>query len=202
MAELVKEGKVKYLGLSECSAQTLRRAHAVHPISAIQVEYSPFALDIEDESLNVLHTAKELGVTVVPYGPLGRGLLAGKFTGPEELEEGDSRKQLPRFFKENWPNIETLVQKLKDVGEAHKATSGQIALAWLLAREGNIIPIPGTTRIAALKENLGALQIELTPGEIKTIQEAAEFAHNSHTGPRYPEAFASMSYADTPPLEG
>jgi len=198
MAELVKEGKVKYLGLSECSAQTLRRAHAIHPIAALQVEYSPFTLDIEDdENLKILSTAKELGVAIIAYGPLGRGLLTGRYTGPEDFEAGDVRKTLPRFSKENFPNILALAQRFKEIGEAHNATSGQIALAWLLAQDESIIPIPGTTRISALTENLGALNIKLSSDELRSLREAAEKTNKAHIGSR--SQYAGVAYMSTPP---
>lgn len=147
MAELVKEGKVKYLGLSECSADTLRRAHAVHPISALQVEYSPFTLDIEDPKIGLLKVARELGVAIVAYSPLGRGLLTGQFKGPEDFEAGDFRLTVARYSKENFPNILKLVDGLKGIGEKHGATAGQVALAWLLAQGDDVLPIPGTRSV-------------------------------------------------------
>ncbi|KIM85447.1 hypothetical protein PILCRDRAFT_817469, partial [Piloderma croceum F 1598] len=146
MADLVNAGKVKYLGLSECSAATLRRAHAVHPISALQVEYSPFALDIEDDKIALLKTARELGVTIVAYAPLGRGILTGQYKSPDDFEESDFRRSLPRFGKENFPNILKIADAMKQIGEKHNATAGQVSLAWLLAQGDDVIPIPGTTK--------------------------------------------------------
>ncbi|CAK5274103.1 unnamed protein product [Mycena citricolor] len=147
MAELVKEGKVKHLGLSEVSANTLRRAHAVHPIAAVQVEYSPFTLDIEDPKIALLKTCRELGVTVVAYSPLGRGLLTGAYKSSADFPEGDFRLFIERYNEKNFPNILKIVDGLGKVGEKHQASSGQIALAWLLAQGEDIIPIPGTKKI-------------------------------------------------------
>jgi aryl-alcohol dehydrogenase-like predicted oxidoreductase len=147
MAELVSAGKVKYIGLSEVSASTLRRAQAIHPIAAVQVEYSPFTLDIEDSKLDILRTARELGITIVAYSPLGRGLLTGQYKSPDDFEEGDFRKTVPRYSKENFPNILAIADELKKVGEKHSATAGQVALAWLLAQGDDVIPIPGTRKI-------------------------------------------------------
>jgi aryl-alcohol dehydrogenase-like predicted oxidoreductase len=149
MASLVQSGKVRYLGLSECSARTLARAHAVHPISALQVEYSPFTLDIEDPSLNLLATARSLGVTIIAYSPLGRGLLTGQYKGPEDFEEGDLRRSagVPRYSKENFPRILELVDGLKAIGAKYNASAGQVALAWLLAQGTDVIPIPGTRKL-------------------------------------------------------
>ncbi|THH00720.1 hypothetical protein EW026_g1867 [Hermanssonia centrifuga] len=181
MAEFVKAGKVKYLGLSECSAQTLRRAHAVHPISALQIEYSPFILDIEDEKVGLLKAARELGVAIVAYSPLGRGLLTGSIKSPGDFPEGDFRGIVPRFSKENFPNILKIVEGLKAIGDRHGATSGQVSLAWLLA-QGDVIPIPGTKKIKYLKENVGALKLKLTEkdvAEIRAIAEAADLPGES-----------------------
>lgn len=147
MAQAVKSGKVKYLGLSECSAATLRRAHAVHPIHAVQVEYSPFTLDIEDPKIAVLQTARELGIAVVAYSPLGRGLLTGAYKSPDDFDEGDFRRRVERYNHQNFPKILKLVDGLKAIGEKHGATAGQVSLAWLLAQGDDIIPIPGTTKV-------------------------------------------------------
>ncbi|CAL1702449.1 unnamed protein product [Somion occarium] len=199
MAELVKEGKVKYLGISECSAATLRRAHAVHPISALQVEYSPFTLDIEDEKVGLLKTAKELGIAVVAYSPIGRGLLTGQYKGPEDFDEDDFRRKIPRYSKENFPNILKLADGLKKIGERHNATAGQVALAWLLAQDPSIIPIPGTTKVKYLEENLGALNVRLSSEELLEVRKVAEEA-NACQGLRFPEAFGAVHFADTPAL--
>ncbi|KAI0792040.1 NADP-dependent oxidoreductase domain-containing protein [Abortiporus biennis] len=200
MAELVKEGKVRYLGLSECSEQTLRRAHAVHPISALQVEYSAFTLDVEDEKIGIVKACKELGVAIVAYGPLGRGLITGKYKGPEDFEEDDFRRQIARYSKENFPNILKLADGLKKIGERHGATGGQVALAWLLAQGDNVIPIPGTTKVKYLDENLGALKLKLTAEELQEVRDVAEKS-NSAQGLRQPPAFMEVQFGNTPPLE-
>ncbi|KAL7283966.1 Aldo/keto reductase [Trametes coccinea BRFM310] len=200
MAEQVKAGKVKYLGLSEVSADTLRRAHKVHPISAVQVEYSPFALDIEDEQIGLLKTARELGVKVVAYSPVGRGLLAGKFKSPDDLPENDGRRYLPRFSKENFPKVLQVVDSIKTIASKYDATPAQICLAWLLAQGEDIIPIPGTTKVANLKENLGAMDVKLAPQDVEDIRKIAVVADKT-VGPRYNEAGMQLLFADTPPLE-
>ncbi|EPQ53765.1 Aldo/keto reductase [Gloeophyllum trabeum ATCC 11539] len=200
MAELVKEGKVRYLGLSEISSATLRRAHAVHPIAAIEVEYSPFTLDIEDEKIGLLKTARELGVKIIAYSPLGRGLLTGRYKSPDDFDEGDFRRRVPRYSKENFPNILKLVDGLKAIGERHGATAGQVALAWLLAQGDDVIPIPGTTKVENLKENLGAVSVKLTQQEVEEIRALAEKS-NSAQGARYPPDLVETLFSDTPPLE-
>lgn len=200
MAELVKSGKVKYLGLSECSSATLRRAHAVHPIAAIQVEYSPFTLDIEDEKIGLFKTAKELGVAVVAYSPLGRGLLTGQYKGPEDFDEDDFRRKIPRYGEENFPNILNLVDGLRTIGQKHNnASAGQVALAWLLAQDPSVIPIPGTTKVKNLEENLGALSLKLTPEDLQAVRDVAKRADAEH-GDRYPEFIMRFLFADTPEL--
>ncbi|KAI0711525.1 Aldo/keto reductase [Earliella scabrosa] len=200
MAELVKAGKVKYLGLSECSENTLRRAHAVHPISAIQVEYSPFTTDIEDEKIGLLKAARELGVKVVAYAPLGRGLITGKYKGPEDFTPDDYRRAIPRYSKENFPNILKIADGLKKVGEKYGATAGQVAIAWVLAQGEDIIPIAGTTKIDNLKENLGALKVRLTPEDVAEVRKYADAA-NATVGDRYPRSLQHSLFIDTPPLQ-
>ncbi|OCB86492.1 Aldo/keto reductase [Sanghuangporus baumii] len=200
LAEFVKTGKIRHIGLSECSAETLRRAHAVHPIAAVQVEYSPFTLDIEFPEVNVLKTARELGVAVIAYAPLGRGLLTGKYKSPDDFEEGDFRRTVPRYSKENFPNILALAAALQKIGEKYGATAGQVALAWLLAQGGDIIPIPGTTRISALKENLDAAKIKLSAEDVAEVRRIAENAEASKHGQRYPEYAVAALFADTPAL--
>jgi aryl-alcohol dehydrogenase-like predicted oxidoreductase len=143
MAELVKAGKVKYLGLSECSATTLRRAHAEHPIAAVQLEYSPFALEIESEQTPLLKTARELGVAIIAYSPLGRGLLTGKYKGPEDFDANDARKFFPRFSAENFPKNLVVVDKISEMAKKKGATPGQLTLAWIMAQGEDFIPIPG-----------------------------------------------------------
>jgi len=197
MAEFVRAGKVKYLGLSECSAETLRRAHAVHPISAFQVEYSPFTLDIEDENVGLLKTCRELGITVIAYSPLGRGLITGQYKSPDDFEDGDFRRSVARYSKENFPRILQLADGLKQIGEKHNATAGQVALAWLLAQGEDIIPIPGTRKTKYLKENLGALKVNLTPADLQQVRVEAQNA-DAAQGDRYPNMDAI--FVDTPKL--
>jgi len=197
MAEFVKAGKIKYLGLSECSADTLRRAHAVHPISAFQVEYSPFTLDIEDEKIGLLKTCRELGITVIAYSPLGRGLLTGRYKSPDDFEEGDRRRVFPRFSKENFPKVLQLTDGLKKIGEKENATASQVALAWLLAQGDDIIPIPGTRKTKYLEENLGALKVHLTPADLQQVRAEALNA-DAGQGDRYPNM--DLIFVDTPKL--
>ncbi|KAJ7675441.1 NADP-dependent oxidoreductase domain-containing protein [Mycena rosella] len=169
MAELVKEGKVKYLGLSECSAKALRRAHAVHPISALQIEYSPFVLDIEDPKIALLETARELNVTIVAYSPLGRGLLTGQYASaqksPDDFEKDDFRRTVPKYFIRSGelPEDPRRVSRLKSIGEKHNATSGQVTLAWILAQGPEFVVIPGTKKIKYLQENMGQPQSNSAP---------------------------------------
>ncbi|KAI0783836.1 Aldo/keto reductase [Irpex lacteus] len=186
LAELVAAGKVRYIGLSECSADTLRRAHAVHPISAIQVEYS-------------LHSG-ELGVKVVAYSPLGRGILTGRIKSPEELADNDIRRKIPRFSAENLPKINQVVDAIDAIASKHKATPGQVALAWLLAQGDDIIPIPGTSKIENLKENLGALSLQLTAEDVAEVRRLAEAAEGQ-IGERNMPLGLKLSFADTPALE-
>ncbi|KAF7793535.1 hypothetical protein EIP86_004649 [Pleurotus ostreatoroseus] len=147
LKELVEAGKIHHIGLSECTADTIRRAHAVHPVAAIQIEYSIFTLDHEHPDVGVIKTARELGITIVAYSPLGRGLLTGKYTSPDAFDEKDLRCGLPRFSKENFPKVLKVVEAVKTIADKYNATPGQIALAWLLAQGTDIIPIPGTTNI-------------------------------------------------------
>ncbi|TBU27366.1 Aldo/keto reductase [Dichomitus squalens] len=199
MAEQVKAGKVRYLGLSEVSADTLRRAYAIHPIAAVQVEYSPFTTEIEDEKIGLLKAARELGVRIVAYGALGRGLLTGKYTDPDQFPPTDFRRTIPRFSKENFPSILKIAEGLKKVGEKHGASSGQVALAWVLAQGEDIIPIVGTTKFDNLKENLGAYDVKLSPGDVAEVRRLADGA--SVPGDRYPARLFHTLFADTPALQ-
>ncbi|KAJ2811492.1 hypothetical protein H4S07_002030 [Coemansia furcata] len=168
MAELVKEGKVRYIGISECTADQLRRAYKVHPIAAVQLEYSPWTTHIETNGL--LDTCRELGVTVVAYSPLGRGFMTGQIRSIDDLDKDDWRRTNPRFKPEHFANNLKLVDAFEDLAKKRSCKAGQIALAWLLAQEKNLIVIPGTKRIKYLDENLGAGQIMLTEEEIKTLR--------------------------------
>lgn len=170
MAELVQAGKVRHLGLSEASATTIRRAHAVHPITALQSEYSLFTRDLEDE---ILPTIRELGIGLVPYSPLGRGLLTGALT-PEKLEPGDFRRggYLPRFEGEALEANLALVARVRELAEAKGVTPGQLALAWVLAQGDDVAPIPGTKRVRYLEENVAAAAIELTADDLAALERA------------------------------
>ncbi|KAI9880984.1 MAG: hypothetical protein M1830_009478 [Pleopsidium flavum] len=199
MAELKKEGKIKYLGLSECSSTSLRRAHAIHPISAVQIEYSPFSLDIEDPQINLLSTCRELGVAVVAYSPLGRGFVTGQYKSRDDFEEDDFRRLSPRFSEENFPKNLKLVDEIAALAKSKGCTPGQLTLAWLLKQGNDIIPIPGTKKVKYLEENLAALKVDLSKDEVAEIRKAVENAE-VHGG-RYPEAMAGALFADTPPLK-
>ncbi|EIM91237.1 Aldo/keto reductase [Stereum hirsutum FP-91666 SS1] len=199
LAEFVKAGKVKYLGVSEASAAALRRAHSVHPISAYQVEYSPFALDVEDPKIGIMQTCKELNITLVAYSPLARGVLTGQYKSPKDFPEGDTRPFMPRFSEENFPNILQLVEDIDNVGKKHNATAAQVTLAWLMAQGENVIPIPGTRNVKRLDENLGAATVKLTPEEVATLRKAAEKADLPGV-PRYPPGFNDHTFIDSPSL--
>src|ERR1700755_1015507 len=168
MAELVQEGKVRHLGLSEAAPDTIRRAHAVHPITALQTEYSLWTRDVESE---VLPPCRELGIGFVPYSPLGRGFLSGRFKSPDELDDGDFRKHGPRFTGENLDANLDLAKKVEELAEAKGCTPAQFALAWVLAQGDDVVPIPGTKRREYLEENVAALDVKLTPEDLKRINE-------------------------------
>jgi len=166
MATLVEEGKVRHLGLSEASAETLRRAAAVHPITALQTEWSLWTRDIEE---HILPAARELGIGVVPYSPLGRGFLSGRFTSPDELDENDFRRHGPRFTGENLERNLRLVEKVREIAAEKGCTPGQLALAWVLAQGDDVVPIPGTKRRTYLEENLAAVDVQLTAEDLARI---------------------------------
>ena len=183
MAALVQQGKVRFLGLSEASPATLRRAHAVHPISALQTEYSLWSRDPEDE---ILPTCRELGVGFVPYSPLGRGFLTGQIQKFEDLEADDYRRQSPRFQGDNFAKNLEMVARIKEIAGEKHCTASQLALAWVLAQGQDLVPIPGTKRRKHLEENLGALDVTLTPDDLARIDEAAP--KDAAAGGRYTEA--------------
>ncbi len=185
MAELVKQGKVRYIGLSEASAATIRRATSVHPISALQSEYSLWSRDIEDE---IIPTIQELGIGLVAYSPLGRGFLSGTVTSIEDLAPDDYRRNSPRFQGENFNKNLELVERVKEIATERSVTPGQLALAWLLAKSNDIVPIPGTKRRTYLEENVAATDIKLTPAELQRIEEVAP--KNSFMGDRYSDMSA------------
>ncbi|GAA0953347.1 aldo/keto reductase [Kribbella koreensis] len=178
LAELVQAGKIKHIGLSEASADTIRRAHAVHPIAAVQSEWSLFSRDIEAE---VLPVCRELGIGIVAYSPLGRGMLTGKIAGQQDLADNDFRKTLPRFDAENLDANLALVEHIRAIAAHHDATPGQVALAWLLAQGNDIAPIPGTKRRTYLEENAGALAVDLTPEDVASLSKLTP------VGTRYPD---------------
>jgi len=182
MAELVAAGKVRYLGLSEAAPATIRRAHAVHPITALQTEYSLWSRDPEDE---VLPTVRALGIGFVAYSPLGRGFLTGRFRRFEDLPADDYRRRSPRFQGENFARNLELVARVEEIAAARSVTPGQLALAWLLAQGDDIVPIPGTKRLSYLAENLAAAEIRLTADELARIDEAAP--RGAASGERYPD---------------
>ncbi|KAH7102827.1 putative aldo-keto reductase [Auriculariales sp. MPI-PUGE-AT-0066] len=198
LVQIKNEGKIRHIGLSEASASTLRRAHAIHPVAAHQVEYSPFELSIEKDSIDVLATCRELGIAVVAYSPLGRGMLTGKLRSPADFGEGDFRSTLPRFSPENFHKNLEVVDKFAEIAKKHNATSGQLALAWLLAQAPEVIPIPGTTRFANLEENVGAATLELGGTELTELDQAIRAA--DVVGERYSEGMLDLVYADTPAL--
>lgn len=200
MAELVKEGKVKYLGLSECSATTLRRAHAVHPIAACQMEYSPFAVEIESEQTEFLKTARELGVQIVAYSPLGRGFLTNTIKSRDDFDADDNRLNHPRFSKEHFDENLKLVTTLSEIAEKKSVTTGQLVLAWVMAQGDDFIPIPGTKRVKYLEENAEASEVQLTAEEEKEIRAEIEKV-GGRKGERYPEAMMSVCFGDSPPLK-
>ncbi|EJD38733.1 Aldo/keto reductase [Auricularia subglabra TFB-10046 SS5] len=171
LAELVKTGKAKHIGLCECAAGTLRRAHAVHPIAAVQVEYSPFSLDIEDSRVGLLSACRELGIPVVAYSPLGRGMLGGRIRSRADLEPGDKRLLFPRYSEENFPKNLELVEKLKSLAEKKGVTIGQLTLAWVMAQGEDIIPIPGTANLARLEEDIGALEVNISNEEVHEVRD-------------------------------
>jgi aryl-alcohol dehydrogenase-like predicted oxidoreductase len=183
MAELVKAGKVRHLGLSEAAPATIRRAHAVHPITALQTEYSLWSRDPEDE---VLATVRELGIGFVAYSPLGRGFLTGRFRKLEDLPEGDWRRSAPRFQGENFARNVQMLERVQAIAGEKGVTPGQLALAWVLSRGEDIVPIPGTTRRQHLEENLAAVSITLTSDDLARIEEVAP--RGAAAGTRYSEA--------------
>ncbi|WP_296585091.1 aldo/keto reductase [Xanthobacter sp.] len=187
MKGLVEAGKVRFLGLSECSVATLRKAHAVHPITAVQIEYSLWSRDPEEE---MLAACRELGVAFVAYSPLGRSFLTGAVTSPDTLAADDFRRANPRFSGDALKANLSLVEALKDFAAAKGATSAQIALAWILNKQDNVIPIPGTRRQKYLEENVAATRIRLSPEEVATLD--ALFAPEAVAGTRYPEAAMAM----------
>lgn len=182
LSKLVAEGKIKHIGLCEVSAETLRKAHAVHPVAAVQTEYSLWTRDVESE---ILPTCKELGVGFVPYSPLGRGFLTGTYNKSTEFSDGDFRAGLPRFSAENITKNLAIVDCIKSTAEAKNCTTAQVALAWLLTRGDNVVPIPGTRRISYLEENVAAESVSFTKSELSELEASIDKLEVS--GERYTE---------------
>ena len=186
--QLIQQGKVKHFGLSEAGVQTIRRAHAVQPLTALQSEYSLWTGTPEEE---VIPTLEELGIGFVPYSPLGKGFLTGKMDEKTTFDSTDFRSTLPRFTPEALKANQALIDLLAKIGERKKATPAQIALAWLLAQKPWIVPIPGTTKLNRLEENIGAVAVELTPDDLREIESAA--SKITVQGARYPEKLEQMT---------
>jgi aryl-alcohol dehydrogenase-like predicted oxidoreductase len=186
--ELIQQGKVKHFGMSEAGVQTIRRAHAVQPVTALQNEYSLWWRKPEAEVIPML---EELGIGLVPYSPLGKGFLTGKIDEKAKFESNDFRSKLPRFAPEALKANQALIDLLNDIAQQKKATPAQIALAWLLAQKTWVVPIPGTTKLDRLEENIGAVSVELTPADLRDIENAA--AKIKVEGDRYPEAIEKMT---------
>jgi aryl-alcohol dehydrogenase-like predicted oxidoreductase len=181
LADLVSEGKIRHIGMSEAAPATIRRAARVHPITALQTEYSLWSRDPEDEILETVH---ELGIGFVSYSPLGRGFLTGQIKSLDDLDADDWRRHNPRFSEENFQKNLDIVEEVKEIAESKGITAGQLALAWVLAQSTDIVPIPGTKRVEYLKENIAAVDIELTKSELDSLE--AVVPKNSFSGDRYP----------------
>jgi aryl-alcohol dehydrogenase-like predicted oxidoreductase len=193
MKEFVDAGKIKYIGLSEASAADIRRAHAVHPITAVQLEWSLWSRDVEED---VIPTCRELGIGIVPYSPLGRGFFSG--VKASELTDGDYRKTVPRFKAENMEKNKAFYDRLVAIGAKKNVTPGQLALAWVHHQGKGVVPIPGTTEKKNLEENIGALAVHLSKQELKEIEEAVP--HLKVAGNRYTDMRATWRFAQTPSL--
>jgi len=186
--DLIQQGKVKHFGLSEAGVRTIRRAHAIQPVTALQSEYSLFWREPEQE---IMPTLEELGIGFVPFSPLGKGFLTGKISEDTQFDKNDFRNVVPRFTPENRKANQALVDLLRKIAERKKATPAQISLAWLLAQKPWIVPIPGTTKLARLEENIGAVNIQLTPDDLREIESAA--SKIKVEGTRYPEKLEQMT---------
>ncbi|MEO8820219.1 MAG: aldo/keto reductase, partial [Ginsengibacter sp.] len=184
MADLVKEGKIKGIGLSEVNSETLRKAHSTHPLTALQTEYSLWSRDPEND---LIPTCEELGIAFVAYSPLGRGFLTGQINKFEDLDEDDYRRFTPRFMGENFNKNLDLVKRIESIAKEKDCTPAQLALAWVMHQSKNIFPIPGTKRVKYVEENIKAINIELSPEELQQIENI--FPKEAAAGTRYPEAF-------------
>ncbi|KAK7295647.1 hypothetical protein RJT34_18558 [Clitoria ternatea] len=195
LKKLVEEGKIKYIGLSEASASTIRRAHAVHPITAVQLEWSLWSRDVEEE---IVPTCRELGIGIVAYSPLGRGFLSSGAKLLENLAQNDFRQVLPRFQPENLEQNKTIFEKVNELAAKKGCTPSQLALAWVHHQGNDVCPIPGTTKIENFNQNIGALSVKLTPEEMQELESFA--AADAVKGDRYLSDFATWKQSDTPPL--
>ncbi|XP_071736384.1 probable aldo-keto reductase 4 [Rutidosis leptorrhynchoides] len=195
LKKLVEEGKIKYIGLSEASASTIRRAHAVHPLTAIQLEWSLWTRDVEEE---IVPTCRELGIGIVAYSPLGRGFLSSGPKMMDKLEEGDFRKFLPRFQAENLEHNKILFERVNEIATKKGCTPSQLALAWVHHQGNDVVPIPGTTKIQNLEQNIGALSVKLTPEEMAELESIA--SADSVKGDRYGSGLTTYVNSETPPL--
>ncbi|KAA8527867.1 hypothetical protein F0562_035264 [Nyssa sinensis] len=195
LKKLVEEGKIKYIGLSEASASTIRRAHAVHPITAVQIEWSLWARDLEEE---IVPTCRELGIGIVPYSPLGRGFLSGGPKLVENLTEDDFRKKLPRFKPENYEHNKKVYERVNEMATRKGCTPSQLALAWVHHRGNDVVPIPGTTKIENFNQNVGALSIKLTPEEMAELESFA--SGDAVKGDRHVFMSTTWMNSETPPL--
>ncbi|KAJ7167099.1 NADP-dependent oxidoreductase domain-containing protein [Mycena filopes] len=198
MAELVTEGKVKHLGLSDCTAAGLRRAHAVHPIAALQIEFSPLILEVEKPPLELVAAARAIGTKIIAYSPLGRGFLTGQIKSLDGLAADDFRRTVPKFSAENMPKIVHLAATIGEIGKKHGATAGQTTLAWILAQGEDFFVIPGTKNVKYLHENAAASTVKLSAEEVAEVRRVAEAA--GIPGDRYGAGFIDMTYVDSPPL--
>lgn len=197
LVELKEAGKIKHIGLSECSADSLRRAHAVHPITAVQVEYSAFCIAIEDPNIRLLEATRELGVAVVAYSPMGNGLLTGGLRNVEDFtKEGDLRAALPWLKAENLENNVAIVDKLSEIAKKKGITTAQLALAWVLTQGDDIFAVPGTTKIHRLAQNFGSMSISVSSEEEKLVRKLAKGVMGGRV-----QELMGHTFADTPQLE-
>ena len=187
MGELAEQGKVRFLGLSEAGVETIRRAHKIHPITALQSEFSLWTRDLEEE---IVPTLRELGISLVAYSPLGRGFLTGQIKSFDDFEPDDYRRHSPRFQGENFEKNLQLVARIEDMAKTRGYTPAQLALAWVLAQGEDIVPIPGTKKVERLEENVGALEVHLSPDDLAQLEEIAP--HGVAAGTRYPESMMAM----------
>ncbi|KAJ9701268.1 hypothetical protein PVL29_006562 [Vitis rotundifolia] len=195
LKKLVEEGKIKYIGLSEASASTIRRAHAVHPITAVQLEWSLWSRDVEED---IVPTCRELGIGIVAYSPLGRGFLSSGAKMVENLSDNDARKNFPRFQPENLEHNKILYERVSEIATRKGCTPSQLALAWVHHQGDDVCPIPGTTKIANLNQNIGALSVKLTPEEMAELESIA--SADAIKGDRYQSTTFTWKNSDTPPL--